>query len=335
MANQYLNNVLIHELESFIKCEDHYKQEIINEAKERFINEVGDLVDHDSIEVILNKSCEISDLFISRFQQLCKSFSNSNNNSSYPPLRFLWHGCDPSIIDTILNSGFKVSYSNLSFNVYGAGIYFATDAKLSTYFITNNVREKVQNKPDSIDGKYSILFSAVSLGTTGVRNPLIGGNEMKKARMKSDLKHPANRNPPVGCNSATGIFLKELVVYEDLMAFPLAKIKFKLKSNVIVPDPYDLDYKLDRKYLKDLKDVSIGLGKFNIIPLNKNDTNIEKSFDDTELSIIKDAKLIMNWSPENRNGDATMEELIEKIYHLENKVFELEHENNMLKKQLL
>lgn len=74
-----------------------------------------------------------------------------------------------------------------------------------------------------------------------------------------DLKHPANRNPPVGCDSATGSFLKELVVYEDTLSFPIAQVRFKLLPGADIPDPYKCDA-INRGYLRDLRQVSMGQG---------------------------------------------------------------------------
>lgn len=55
---------------------------------------------------------------------------------------------------------------------------------------------------------------------TGVREPLLAGSESEKGAMERALRHPANRNPPLGCVSATGPNMKEVVVYDNALAYP-------------------------------------------------------------------------------------------------------------------
>jgi len=321
LAKVYLSDVDVSELACLINVEDYYLEELSVGIKARLNADLQAYIDEGSVKIILNPgtASQAGDAFITRHKQMNKSCTDSS------PVRFLWHGCDTSIIGSILESGFKTSYSNLTFNVYGAGIYFATDAKLSAYFLTTNVRERKAYPPDN-EGYYSILFSVVSLGRVGLREALCGGNEVEKTQMKSDLKHPANRNPPVGCNSAAGKYLKEVVIYENSQAFPLAQVKFRLKEGIKIPDPYAKDTETSREYLKSLHDVPTGLGRFC-------DTKGDHIFLDTSEIIIDDnPRLIMGWSAGNESSsEITRDDLVERIGELEMRVADLERENQALR----
>jgi len=217
-------------------------------CRARFLEDMGEYADWDSVEVCLNCSCDVTSLFSSRYMQL-----RGTAPDAAPALRFLWHGCDDCIVEEVMRGGFKTSFANLTFNVYGAGVYFATDAKLSAYFVTTDVTAKRQRaKPKA--GKFRMVFAAVTLGNVGTRVPLSGGSESERRQMKGDLKHPANRNPPLSCDSATGPSLKEIVVYDNAMALPFACVSFNLKSDACLPDPYAADA-ADKGFLRDLHQV--------------------------------------------------------------------------------
>ena len=91
------------------------------------------------------------------------------------------------MLSTVLTEGFKTSFSSLDFNVYCAGIYFAVDAKLSVFFLTRNPATLEPIAPDE-DGCYTLVLSAVLLGKTGVREPLMGGTEKQKKGMENAIK---------------------------------------------------------------------------------------------------------------------------------------------------
>jgi len=347
-ARTYLEDVYSHELLEFVKCNGSHENNIKTVAKDRLIADMGQYIDHSSVEVITNAQCSnMGELFVSRNKIMRETFSPDDEVridrtttgsipivNKMPPLKCLWHGCDPGILDSVMHEGFKVSYANLSFNVFGAGIYFATDAKLSAYFVSNDVQMQLMREPDPVDGTYSLIFAVVMLGAVGVREALCGGTESEKQRMKGDLKHPANRNPPVGCDSATGTNLKELVVYENTQAFPLARVKFRLRCDATIPDPYSQDA-VNRNYLRSLLQLPTGLGEF-MHKKEKCTRGAEVSsrvfLDMAPVSIRYKPKLIMNWTPGDGQGPAT-DELLDKIAELENKVHILEQENLNLRKE--
>lgn len=144
--------------------------------------------------------------------------------------------------------------------------------------------------------------------------------------MKSDLKHPANRNPPVGCHSAAGKHLKEVVIYENSQAYPLARVKFRLKLGTFIPDPYTKDSET-HKYLKSLYEVPIGMGRFSDI------LGTARLLDDTEIIVNTTAKLIMGWSSSDcaTTSEMSNDGLLQRIGELEMRVAELERENATLR----
>ena len=213
-----------------------------------------------------------------------------------PMLRMLWHGCGPGVLERLLKDGFKTSFSSLDFNVYGAGIYFAVDARLSTFFLTTNPKTGKPSPPDA-DGCYTLILAAVLLGRTGMRAPLLAGSESQKSCMELALKHPANRNPPVDCNSATGNRMKEVVLYENNSAFPAFTVRFRLPAHAApLPDPYNEDERTHYSYLRALPDAPSG-----ILPGWRDPTGapaqLDKGGEAGLAQLVRDAKLIGGWDP--------------------------------------
>ncbi len=227
LARAYLEDVPAAELATFVSTEDdRYVAEVKATAESWLLADLAQFI-YPDIDVTVNGQCAARDEFISRYRQMSaachlraqqqasqheqhaetaaeadsskpSNTSTSGGSSGRPSLIFLWHGCDGRILPEILQRGFKTSFANMTFNVFGVGIYFATDAKLSAYFLTHNVNEQAPRPPDPLTGRYTIVLACVLAGTVGVREALTGGNEAAKAKMKLDLKHPANRNAPVG-----------------------------------------------------------------------------------------------------------------------------------------
>ena len=277
----------------------------------------------EDVSVEVNAECEAAELFVARHAQMVKARAGAQ-----PPLLFLWHGCAEAVLPEVLRKGFKTSFANMSFNVYGAGIYFATDARLSAFFVTRDVRSGAPLPPDA-SGRYSLVFAAVALGRTGVREALVGGNEAAKALMAADLKHPANRNPPIGCDSAAGSHLKEVVVYENALAHPLARVSFRLAAAEPLPDPYAQDLALGRHFLRSLCEVPRG-GLGRIFAAN----GCATSLDAAEPEVEAGARLVMGWSAAARPPELSGAEMLERIAALEGRVAHLEDENARLRLRL-
>ena len=117
--------------------------------------------------------------------------------------------------------------------------------------------------------------------------------------------------------------MKEVIVYENALAYPLARVKFRLQSGKLIPDPYEQDA-LDRSYLRTLLQVPTGLGRYSTL------SGAFAHLDSSPLAVDTEARLIMGWSADNRNEVST-DELLAKIAELENKVTQLERENAVLR----
>ena len=48
---------------------------------------------------------------------------------------YLWHGADADVAEKATKEGFATTRTNLEFNVYGVGLYFGVDPRLSHHFI--------------------------------------------------------------------------------------------------------------------------------------------------------------------------------------------------------
>ena len=244
---------------------------VIARVKERLKDEMrdgeGDLLDAESIKVEVNGSDKLFSQFISSLKT-----KETNAEADEPPcFRFLWHATRAEVVKQIWEDGFTNTFASLFYNVYGAGLYFATDAKLSAKY------------QDGDDAEVELVLALVSVGRVGVRQPLIlqsmeaavdqeSDAERQKAFENSmyllgvDLRLPPHRNPPKGCQSATGPHKKELVVYKHDYALPFFRVKFRLrKGKKYLPDPYarDTNYRLQGRippYLRPLGDVPLMLG---------------------------------------------------------------------------
>jgi ankyrin repeat protein len=324
MTKEFLINPLISDLEALVRgqvdTEHVFKaiEEAFNADLRAFNSDIAEVV-----SVSCNPNQALGDLFVASARRL-KS----------PHLRFLWHGCSARVLSTVLTEGFKTSFSSLDFNVYGAGIYFAVDAKLSVFFLTRNPATLEPIAPDE-DGCYTLVLSAVLLGKTGVREPLMGGTEKQKKGMENALKHPANRNPPVGCHSATGKHLKEVVIYENTNAFPAFTVRFRINREAPpLPDPYSEDVRQEQRYLRSLNDAQHG-----IVMRREIDGTLTELDLPAPNAVQYDATLIMDWcnaespilSRSNSNGNLKRQQDIEsRLDMLESRLEAAERQNAIL-----
>jgi hypothetical protein len=233
-------------------------KKLCEKVKLRFLDDVRDVPCYGGIEVVsvdVNSKCPqgTMEMFRSSLDVYRTKYGRS------PTTRFLWHSS--SVTDTVLESGLSMNFAAMDVNVYGAGLYLATDAKLSAAY----------TRPND-EGICSMLLVLTMLGTTGVREPLIGVEEeslehddllASMRRMGVDLTQPQHRNPPIGCDSATGPHQKEIVVHNSHQTLPCFVVRYKVKKKVAAPpNPYYADTKSrwqgkgGKEYLRPLDDVS-------------------------------------------------------------------------------
>ena len=183
-----------------------------------------------------------------------------------------------------MSQGLNQNFSSMDFNVYGSGLYMATDAKLSAKYCT----------PDD-NGVCRMLLVLNLIGKCGVREPLVcveveseEEHDLKRSMdaMGICLTQPQHRNPPLGCQSSTGPNHKEVVIYNSAQTLPSFLVEFKV-LNEKMPNPYSEDYR--RRHKKD--QTNIGCKPYlkalpDVVPLF--DSNISEG----RLHIYEDAKLL-------------------------------------------
>lgn len=155
--------------------------------------------------------------------------------------RWLWHGTDA--LESVLEGGFNSqAYASLSFNAYGAGNYFAPDAKLSDYFIRGS-RGKA--------GEKKLILARVACGNIVEKEHLDRVARKTKKSMVDLLRQPENRKAPDGADSVTGAGKQtEVIIYRDTQAYAAYVVTYELQSEL--PDPYNQP----RGYLKSQTDTA-------------------------------------------------------------------------------
>lgn len=179
---------------------------------------------------------------------------------------------------------------------YGVGLYFAVDPRLAAYFLTVDPETGRARRPDD-DGNFTLILAAVVLGRVGAREALLGGSESQRHHMASDLRHPANRNPPVDCHSATGPMMKEIIVYDNAQAFPAFTVSFRLKAHgPPLPDPYIRDENTNHGYLRSLPQAQVGFVP-RMLP-----TGVRSHVDSVVPQADHQAKLLFDWTAASGHG---------------------------------
>ena len=255
-------------------------------VRARFLADFGEgNVSVDSVEV--NTACP--DGLINVFRSALDVFRSKHGH--IPPTRFLWH-CS-TVPEIVMQSGLNGNFASMDLNVYGVGLYVATDAKLSGYYA----------RPDE-HGVCTMLLVLTMLGRTGVREPLIGVEEesmedatLKEsmAKMAVDLTQPQHRNPPVGCDSATGPHGKEVVVYSSTAALPAFIVRYKLHNHELT-NPYTADTASRRHGHHGKLDIGVGAEYLRSLrevpPLLQGAAAVDGAGVEGALDIDDDARLL-------------------------------------------
>ena len=131
--------------------------------------------------------------------------------------------CRPS--SRCLARGFNTAYVSLENNVYGVGIYFSPDVRLSNFFIRST---------RGASGDKKIILAKVICGSIGERDAI--SHRWPAHKRQAALRDPVNRTAPAGHTSATGRNHTEVVVYGNYYAYPAYVVTYKLSQ--VLPDPY-------------------------------------------------------------------------------------------------
>jgi len=203
-----------------------------------------------------------------------------SSHGRVPTTRFLWHSS--SVPDLVCKQGLNSNFSSFDLNVYGVGLYFATDAKLSAAY----------SMPDDT-GVCTMLLVLTLLGKVGVREPLVAveveSNDIEPLRASMDsmgvkLTQPQHRNPPIGCDSAMGPHAKEVVVYNSAQTMPAFIVRYRL--NRTLENPYLMDTKSRRGQMQPNPHAEY-LRPLSAVP----ELFVPDGFEG-ELDVLEDAKLL-------------------------------------------
>merc|ERR1719446_375537 len=116
----------------------------------------------------------------------------------------------------------------MTYNVYGAGLYFAPDPRLAHYFVEEN-RGKV--------GQVSkLMLVRVAAGKTGEKKEL-GWSGTSTTAWLQTLSKAENRQPPDGFDSATSTSHTEVITFQDNTAYPAYVFEYQADMLKDV-DPY-------------------------------------------------------------------------------------------------
>lgn len=152
---------------------------------------------------------------------------------------YLWHGSDA--VDEEVEKGFDHAHTNMEFNVYGAGIYFAVDPRHSHHFIRD-----VRGQPDAC---FRLILAQVAVGLCAEKEPIVSHApgcqkkgpkcQLKKCRdlRRAELVKLEHRQAPKGHHSCTSKHHTEVVVYKDFHAYPAYIFEYRCPSLASF-DPY-------------------------------------------------------------------------------------------------
>eukprot|EP00438_Fugacium_kawagutii_P011468 Skav234958 [mRNA] locus=scaffold2817:376401:378539:- [translate_table: standard] len=124
--------------------------------------------------------------------------------------------------DKVMKQGFKMAYSSLKFNAYGAGLYFAQDLRLADHFASS-----------SHAGVKEVLLCCVAAGKSHVKERIFefvpGDRWSGKSENEwtSKLIEPDHRQAPDGYDSCIAESREALVVYRESQVFWEYAIQYK------------------------------------------------------------------------------------------------------------
>eukprot|EP00438_Fugacium_kawagutii_P002242 Skav227458 [mRNA] locus=scaffold2491:233468:234202:+ [translate_table: standard] len=124
----------------------------------------------------------------------------------------LFHSASTSDVhDKVMKEGFKVAYSSMEFNAYGAGVYLAQDLRLADHFA-----------PSSSAGLKQVFLCRVAAGRSCLKNrifPFVAGDRWSgksQSEWTRELIKPEHRQAPKGYDSCIAEPEKEaLIVYRE------------------------------------------------------------------------------------------------------------------------
>eukprot|EP00438_Fugacium_kawagutii_P002244 Skav227460 [mRNA] locus=scaffold2491:255471:258755:+ [translate_table: standard] len=115
--------------------------------------------------------------------------------------------------ETVMKEGFKVAYTSLEFNAYGAGIYFAQDLRLADQFAPSS--------QDGLKQVKQVLLCCVAAGKSYVKKRIfefVPGDRLSgksEEEWQSKLRKTEHRQAPDGYDSCVADSGEALIVYRE------------------------------------------------------------------------------------------------------------------------
>eukprot|EP00438_Fugacium_kawagutii_P002243 Skav227459 [mRNA] locus=scaffold2491:242048:242779:+ [translate_table: standard] len=141
-------------------------------------------------------------------------------------LRVFHSASNGDVHDKVMKEGFKIAYSNLTFNAYGAGIYFAQDLRLPDHF-----------SPASDAGVKQVLLCCVAAGKSCLKErifPFVPGDRLSgrpEEEWQSKLRKPEHRQAPDGYDSCIAESREALIVYRESQVLWEYAMQYKTTSS--------------------------------------------------------------------------------------------------------
>eukprot|EP00438_Fugacium_kawagutii_P002249 Skav227465 [mRNA] locus=scaffold2491:315369:318542:+ [translate_table: standard] len=152
---------------------------------------------------------EIIDIKRNQNLKMLKTFRNELYDMHEQRQLRLFHSAGDAH-DTVMKEGFSMAYSNLTFNAFGAGIYFAQDLRLTDYFA-----------PSSSAGVKQVLLCCVAAGKSHLKKrifPFVPGDRLSgkpQSEWTRELIKPEHRKAPKGYDSCIAESREALIVHRE------------------------------------------------------------------------------------------------------------------------
>eukprot|EP00438_Fugacium_kawagutii_P002241 Skav227457 [mRNA] locus=scaffold2491:211824:225061:+ [translate_table: standard] len=146
-------------------------------------------------------------------------------------LRVFHSASDSDVHDKVMKEGFRMAYSNLTFNAFGAGIYFAQDLRLPDHF-----------SPKSDAGLKQVLLCCVAAGKSHMKKRVyefVPGDRLSgrsEDEWRSELRKTEHRQAPDGYDSCVADSGEALIVYRESQV--LWEYAIQYKSTGSAGNPY-------------------------------------------------------------------------------------------------
>lgn len=135
---------------------------------------------------------------------------------------WLWHATTEAVVSEILETGWNNAFASMKRNWYGAGSYFAPDARLAHFFSPNHRNEM---------GVKKLILARAVTGRSCSKHQVCT-SLCSEGQWKDALTSPKNRFAPPGFHSVTNFPVMkygantEVIIYENTRVYPAYVFEF-------------------------------------------------------------------------------------------------------------